>query len=272
MACRPLTRFLSPPARFESMQPALVYLQPAMKVIAIIPAAGLGTRMASGLGGKSKTQGASKQFTELAGTPILIHTLRRFSSNSEIAEIYVALRANERKGFEKRLETTNDLRSEKIRTVEGGEHRQQSVGNAITLISAASDDIILVHDAVRPFVTEAIIQEVIRAAQKYGAAIAGMPAIDTVKQVERTSDGALITATVPRERVVMAQTPQGFHYEVLKKAFDEATADGFLGTDEASLVERSGHKVAVVMGSPRNIKITTPADLELAEFYLKLAS
>jgi len=126
-----------------------------------------------------------------------------------------------------------------------------------------------VHDAVRPFVTNEIIEAVISAAQKYGAAIAGMPAVDTVKQVERTADGALVTATFPRERVVMAQTPQGFRYGVLKKAFDEATADGFLGTDEASLVERSGHQVAVVMGSPRNIKITTPADLELAEFFLK---
>ena len=92
--------------------------------------------------------------------------------------------------------------------------------------------------------------------------------MDTIKEVQRTAEGAVITATIPRERVVMAQTPQGFRYDVLKKAFDEATADGFMGTDEASLVERSGHEVAVVMGSARNIKITTPADLELAEFYL----
>jgi 2-C-methyl-D-erythritol 4-phosphate cytidylyltransferase len=139
----------------------------------------------------------------------------------------------------------------------------------MTAVSAAADDIVLVHDAVRPFVTAEIIRDVIEAAGKHGAAIAGMPAMDTIKQVERTAEGAVISATVPRERVVMAQTPQGFRYSVLKKAFDEATADGFLGTDEASLVERSGHKVAVVMGSPRNIKITTPADMELAEFYLK---
>ena len=125
------------------------------------------------------------------------------------------------------------------------------------------------HDAVRPFVTPEMIEDVIRAAQKYGAAITGMPAVDTVKQVDRTAEGAVVTATLPRERVVMAQTPQGFRFDVLKKAFDEATADGFLGTDEASLVERSGHQVAVVMGSPRNMKITTPADMELAEFFLK---
>jgi 2-C-methyl-D-erythritol 4-phosphate cytidylyltransferase len=96
-----------------------------------------------------------------------------------------------------------------------------------------------------------------------------MPAVDTIKQVDRTSEGARITSTIPRERIVMAQTPQGFRYEILKKAFDEAEADGFLGTDEASLVERSGGEVAVIMGSPRNIKITTPADMELAEFFLK---
>ena len=124
----------------------------------------------------------------------------------------------------------------------------------------------LVHDGVRPFVTPEIIAQVIGAAQKHGAAIAGMPAVDTVKQVERTAEGALIKATIPRASVVMAQTPQGFRYDILKKAFDDAAADGFLGTDEASLIERAGLPVAVVMGSPRNLKITTPADMELAEW------
>jgi len=137
----------------------------------------------------------------------------------------------------------------------------------LAAVKASAEDIVLVHDAVRPFVSAEIISEVISAAKKHGAAIAGVPAVDTIKQVERTADGALIKATIPREKIVMAQTPQGFRYDVLKKAFDEAAADGFVGTDEASLVERSGHPVAVVMGSPRNIKITTPADLELAEFY-----
>jgi 2-C-methyl-D-erythritol 4-phosphate cytidylyltransferase len=240
-----------------------------MKVVAIIPAAGLGTRMTSAPASKGKKQVASKQFTELGGTPILIHTLRKFAASPEVSEIYVALRKNEFGGFQSRLEQdARDIVQKKIRFVEGGEHRQHSVANAIAAISAASDDIVLVHDAVRPFVTPEIIHEVIQAAEKYGAAIAGLPAVDTVKQVERTAEGAVITATVPRERVVMAQTPQGFRFGVLKRAFEEATADGFIGTDEASLVERSGHDVAVVMGSPRNIKITTPGDLELAEFYL----
>jgi 2-C-methyl-D-erythritol 4-phosphate cytidylyltransferase len=172
-------------------------------------------------------------------------------------------------GFQSRLEKEGkDFRKKKVQFVEGGEHRQHSVANAIAAVSAAADDVVLVHDAVRPFVSDEIIHNVIEAAQKYGAAIAGVPAVDTVKEVKRTAEGAVVTATVPRERVVMAQTPQGFRYDVLKKAFDEAAADGFMGTDEASLVERSGHEVEVVMGSPRNIKITTPADLELAEFYV----
>jgi 2-C-methyl-D-erythritol 4-phosphate cytidylyltransferase len=206
----------------------------------------------------------------LGGAPILMHTLRKFAATAQVAEIYIALRENEIAGFRERLEKEGkDILQKKVELVAGGEHRQQSVANALAAVSAASDDIVLVHDAVRPFVTEEIIEEVIAGVEKHGAAIAGMPAVDTVKQVERTADGALITATIPRERVVMAQTPQGFRFNLLKKAFDEATADGFMGTDEASLLERSGHEVAVVMGSPRNIKITTPSDMELAEFFLK---
>ena len=240
-----------------------------MKVVVIIPAAGLGTRMAPAA---SRAKTPSKQFTELDGTPILVHTLRKFAASPLVSEIFVALRKDEIAGFRERLEAADadqkTLLRKKVELVEGGEHRQHSVANALAAVSAAPDDVVLVHDAVRPLVTPEIIAEVIRGAEKFGAAIAGMPAVDTVKKVERTADGALITATIPREHVVMAQTPQGFRYHVLKKAFDEAAADGFVGTDEASLVERSGHEVAVVMGSPRNIKITSPGDMELAEFYL----
>jgi 2-C-methyl-D-erythritol 4-phosphate cytidylyltransferase len=244
-----------------------------MKVIVIIPAAGLGTRMAPmpGAKGKSKRPVLSKQFTELGGTPILIHTLRKFAAVEAVSEILIALRENEVAGFRARLESeVKDILKKKVELVVGGEHRQQSVEHALNAVAASADDIVLVHDAVRPFVTAEIISEVIEAAKKYGAAIAGLPAVDTVKQVERTAHGALIKATIPRASVVLAQTPQGFRYDVIKKAFDEASADGFTGTDEASLAERSGHEVAVVMGSPRNIKITNPADMELAELYLSL--
>jgi 2-C-methyl-D-erythritol 4-phosphate cytidylyltransferase len=240
-----------------------------MKVVVIIPAAGLGTRMAAAPS-RGKEPGPSKQFTELGGVPILFHTLRRFVASPAVQEIYVALRNTEISGFRSRLEReAEDILQKRIELVQGGEHRQHSVANALSAIDAAPDDIVLVHDAVRPFVTREIIDSVIAAVKKHGAAIAGLPAVDTIKQVERTAEGAVITATIPRERVVQAQTPQGFRYAVLKKAFDEATADGFIGTDEASLLERSGGEVQVVMGSPRNIKITTPGDMELAEFYLQ---
>lgn len=243
-----------------------------MKVVVIIPAAGLGTRMApmpSAKDAKSRKAHPSKQFTDLGGVPILIHTLRKFAGVSEISEIWIALRENEVEGFRERLKSDAKDIKQKVQIVEGGEHRQESVANALNAITAAPDDIVLVHDAVRPLVTAEIIREVIQAAKKYGAAIAGLPAVDTVKQVERTSEGAIIKSTIPRAGVVLAQTPQGFRYDLIKKFFDEAAADGFMGTDEASLAERAGHEVAVVMGSPRNIKITNPGDMELAEFYLK---
>jgi len=239
-----------------------------MKVFVILPAAGLGTRMAP-LAAPGKKSAPSKQFTELSGTPILIHTLRRFAAVSAVSEIWVALRQSEIAGFRARLEReAPDVLAKKIEFVEGGEQRQQSVANALRAISASADDIVLVHDAVRPLVAPEIIEDVLRAAEKHGAAIAGLPAVDTVKQVERKPEGAVIHTTIPRASVVLAQTPQGFRYSLLKKAFDDATADGFLGTDEASLLERAGIPVAVVMGSPRNLKITAPADMELAEFYL----
>jgi len=259
-----------------------------MKVVVIIPAAGLGTRMApvasghapgsavssgavsSGKEAKEKKLLPSKQFTELAGTPILLHTIRKFAALDAVSEICVALRENEIQGFRERLaREAPDLAKKRIELVAGGEHRQQSVANALNAIVAAPDDVVLVHDAVRPLVAAETIHEVIEAAKKYGAAIAGLPAVDTVKQVERTAEGAIVKATIPRAGVVLAQTPQGFRYSVIKKAFDEAAADGFMGTDEASLAERSGQQVAVVMGSPKNIKITSPGDMELAEFYLK---
>jgi 2-C-methyl-D-erythritol 4-phosphate cytidylyltransferase len=232
-----------------------------MKVIVIIPAAGLGTRMAGPAVGKAP----AKQFTEINGVPVLIHTLRKFTAAPGVTEIVIALRKSEAENFAPRLD--QERFSKPVRIVEGGEHRQESVANAIKAVSAAAEDLVLVHDGVRPFVDLETIQHVIDAAVKHGAAIAAVPAVDTIKQVDRTADGAVVNATIPREHIVLVQTPQGFRFNVLQRAFNEAERDGFTGTDEASLVERMGHPVAVVMGSPRNIKITTPADLELAEFY-----
>lgn len=239
-----------------------------MNVIVIIPAAGLGTRMAPA-GGRPQT---SKQFNELSGVPILLHTLRKFAAAPAVKEIYLAMRQSdpESEAFVQRMHA--DKLAKPVHVVEGGENRQQSVANALDAVNAADDDIIMVHDAVRPLVDQEIISNVIEAVEKYGAAIAAVPAVDTIKQVERTAEGAVIHATIPRAQIVMAQTPQGFRYDVIRKAFDDAVADGFTGTDEASLVERGGGVVFVVMGSSRNMKITTPADMQLAEFYAKTSS
>lgn len=239
-----------------------------MNVIVIIPAAGLGTRMAAQSG--VRLGQPTKQFTEIGGKPILLLTLEKFAQVPEIKELFIAVRDHEVERLQQFLSQAS-LRL-KVHVVIGGDHRQGSVANALAAVQASDDDVVLVHDAVRPFVDREIIENVIESASKFGAAIAGVPAVDTIKQVERTANGAIITSTVPRERVVMAQTPQGFRYGLLKSAMDNALQDGFAGTDEASLVERAGHEVAVVMGSPRNIKITTPADLELAEFYLRSMS
>ena len=235
-----------------------------MKVWCIIPAAGLGTRMtAAGTGAT-----APKQFVSLRGTPIVVRTLRAFAACAPVHRIVVA--TLESAVAKMQAEIARYGLEQKTEVVAGGENRQESVAKALGHVSGDPEDIVLVHDAVRPLVTAGLIESVIAAAEKHGAAISGIPAVDTIKQVDRTAEGAIVTATIPRERVVQAQTPQGFRLEILRKAFAEAASDGFLGTDEASLVERAGFQVEVVMGSPRNLKITTPGDLALAEFYLDL--
>ena len=208
-----------------------------------------------------------KQFLALDGVPILIHSLRAFAAVERVKAIYVAVRKPEMERVEAQI-AENGFAG-RVHVVEGGEKRQESVEHALSAATAEDDDIVLVHDAVRPLIDAATIDRTIDAVAEHGAAIVGLPAVDTIKQVERTAHGAVITATIPREFIVMAQTPQGFRYGLLKQAFAEATADGFVGTDEASLVERAGHPVAVVPGSQVNLKITQPGDLELAEFYLR---
>jgi 2-C-methyl-D-erythritol 4-phosphate cytidylyltransferase len=234
-----------------------------MRVFVILPAAGLGTRMASG----QSSPAAPKQFLELAGVPVLVHTLRAFASIEQVAEMVVAVRANEIERVTAQVREYGF--ASRVRVVAGGDSRQDSVANALNALECDPDDIVLVHDAVRPLIDVATIRRTIQAVEKHSAAIVGLPAVDTIKQVERTADGAIITSTIPREYIVQAQTPQGFRCGLLKRAFAEAAADGFAGTDEASLVERAGAPVAVVQGSAANFKITQPGDLELAEFYLR---
>lgn len=230
------------------------------QVAAILPAAGLGTRMGAEV---------PKQFLELDGVPLVVFTLRRLAQSDAVTEFLVSTRAEEVEGLEKRLLKEN-LGRRKVRVVRGGETRQQSVSNALAQVSAGVE-LVLVHDAVRPLVTRELVDRVIAEARTRGAAILGIPAIDTVKEVRRSSlpeDVALITATVPRERIVLAQTPQVFSLALLREAFALAEKDGVTASDEAAVVERLGRDVYVVQGSERNIKITRPADMDLARFYL----
>lgn len=223
-----------------------------MKVSVILPAAGLGTRL-------SKT--AKKQFLQLDGVPILVHTLRRFAGIESVAEIVIACRAEDMEDVKGMLEGASIATP--VRLVEGGDTRQESVAHALATV-AEDVDLVAVHDAVRPFATEELIRKVIEDAAEHGAAIVGIVPVDTVKQVHL----AKVQTTISRDRLVLAQTPQVFRTGLLKEAFAKAKADEFVGTDESSLVERlDAIEVHVVPGSERNIKITRPSDLDLARHY-----
>ncbi len=238
-----------------------------MAVFVILPAAGIGTRMASATAGANSKAVAPKQFIELRGVPILLHSLRAFLAVPRVTGIYLAVREPEQPRVSALL-SEHGL-TDRVHVVSGGDTRQESVAHALAALpSTSADDIVLVHDAVRPLIDAATINHAIDAIERHGAAIVGTPAIDTIKQVERTADGALITATIPRELIVHAQTPQGARVPLMRRAFSDADADQFVGTDEASLLERAGIPVYVVPGSSRNLKVTQPADLEIAEFYL----
>ena len=210
-----------------------------------------------------------KQFLELDGMPLILFTLRRLAACTAISDFFISTRADDVLSLEDKVAKSGLGRP--ARVVHGGDSRQQSVANALAQVDP-STEIVLVHDAVRPFVTLTQIDRVIAEARARGAAILGIPAIDTVKEVKRASlpeDIALISSTIPRERIVLAQTPQAFSYTLLRDAFRKAEKDGVSGSDEAVIVERFGHEVYVVHGSERNIKITRPADMELARFYLE---
>ena len=229
-------------------------------ITAILPAAGLGTRMGAE---------TPKQFLELDGVPIVILSLRRIAACPLITEIIVATRADNVERLEARIR--EEKFQQPVRVIKGGDLRQDSVAQALKLVDDETE-LVVVHDAVRPFVTVEQITRVIEEARRCKAAILGVPAMDTVKEVKRASlpeDVALISATIPRERIVLAQTPQAFSYALLRDAFRRAEQDGMTGSDEAVLVERMGRDVYVVLGSERNLKITRPADMELARFYLE---
>ncbi len=222
--------------------------------IAIIAAAGTGSRMASD---------RPKQFLQLAGSPIIFHTLKPFELCESIQEVIVVLPAEESAAF-LALAGKHGLRK-LARVVPGGSTRADSVKRGVLSIRPATAEIVAVHDGVRPFVTVEEIDNTVAAAQRDGAAILATPATDTIKLVE----GDVVVKTLERRNLRQALTPQCFRYELLRKAYEQADVNDPSLTDESALVERLGNKVTIVEGSARNIKITTPRDLLIAETFLK---
>jgi 2-C-methyl-D-erythritol 4-phosphate cytidylyltransferase len=235
-----------------------------MKVAVIVPAAGLGTRM--GRGSPEKAGTSRKQFMLLEGSPILLHTVRKFAASERVNQIVVAVRSEDLEWVGEML--TREFPRGLGRVVEGGNSRQHSVENALAALDPDTD-LVAVHDAVRPFVDIETIHKVLDEAAETGAAIVGVVPVDTVKQVSRANGRARVRGTLQRDRLVLAQTPQVFRYGLLKQAFQAARNDGFIGTDEASLVERLDVEVNVVLGSDRNIKITRPSDMDLARLFFQ---
>jgi len=222
--------------------------------VAIIAAAGAGSRMAGD---------RPKQFLQLAGVPIIFHTLKPFEQCDSIQEIIVVLPAAESADF---LALVQKYGVKKLsRVVPGGTTRAESVWRGLLAIRAATAEIIAVHDGVRPFVTAEEIDRTVAAARTHGAAILVAPAIDTIKEI----NGGEVVKTLERRQLCHALTPQCFRYELLRRAYERADVQDPAITDDSSLVEQLGESVTIVEGSSRNIKITTQRDLLIAEAFLK---
>ena len=230
-----------------------------MRVAAIIAAAGLGVRM---------QQDTPKTYLQLAGKPILIHTLEVFERVSEVHEVLVVVHPEDLEFCQEEVIDPYPLKKV-LRLVPGGKERQDSVYNALKVLWKKEDelDVVLVHDGVRPLVSPAQVRQVVTAARRYGGAILGVPCQDTLKRVNSRKE---IIATVDRRELWQVQTPQAFRAALLWRAYQQAMERSFYATDEAALVEAMGETVVVVPSSPLNLKITTPDDLKMAEAILSL--
>lgn len=204
-----------------------------------------------------------KQFLSLGGLPIIVYSLQVFEQSESIAEVVLAVPEADREFCLKEIVTRHGLTKVR-RIVAGGEQRQDSVRHGLAAVDETID-LVLVHDAVRPFVTPDMVGRVVQRAGEYGAAVVAIPMRDTVKRMG--ADG-LVEGTVDRGGLWLAQTPQVFRRELLQEAHQKALVDGFQATDDAQLVERLGHRVAIVEGSGENIKITRPEDLAIGEAIL----
>ena len=225
-----------------------------VKATVLVPAAGTGSRMGGAV---------SKQYLELAGKPLLAHTLLQFESHPLIENIYLIVPAGDISFCQQQI-VTRYCCNKVIRIVAGGDSRQNSVCNGLDAVVLDGFDQperpILIHDGARPLFDCRHLEALIAAVVNTGAATIGVPVKDTIKQVENN----IITASPERSKLWQVQTPQGFQYQLLQRAFVEAAADGFIATDDASLVTRLGHAVQMLKGDYSNIKVTTPEDIPIA--------
>jgi len=225
------------------------------KVGVIIPAAGIGKRMGGSV---------AKPFLEVAGKPIIVRTLEQFQNSPEVDIIIIA---SDKKNMEQVTMFVNQFRLQKVHSViEGGIERQDSVWNGLQVLAKLKADLVIIHDAVRPFISKQLIKSVLQAALKDNAVIVAVRPKDTIK---KSTISGYAEETLNREQLWITQTPQVFQFSLIYNAFIKARSDNFYGTDDASLVERIGAKVRIVEGKYDNIKITTPEDLELAESIIK---
>lgn len=222
-----------------------------MKYEVVIPAAGQGKRMRAGV---------NKQFIELRHEPLIVRTLKVFDSDEWCDGIIVVINEAERTQFEQLLSRFH--LNKIIAVVNGGKERQHSVYNGLKALK--NSNIVLIHDGARPFVTVEHIHELVTAANEYGAAVPAVRVKDTIKKVH----GQFVKETMERSSLWAVQTPQAFHVSLILQAHEQAKKEGYIGTDDASLVERIGGKVKIVEGDYRNIKLTTPDDLLFAEAIL----
>ncbi|HEY3308196.1 MAG TPA: 2-C-methyl-D-erythritol 4-phosphate cytidylyltransferase [Desulfuromonadaceae bacterium] len=228
----------------------------SFKSFAVIPAAGMGKRMGASI---------NKQYLKLADAPIVARTIAVFEQSPLIDGIILVTPEEEIPYCREHVVEASCFRKV-LEIVPGGRERQNSVMNGLMALKnrIGQDDVVLIHDGVRPFITAEILQESIAVARNYDGALVAVPVKDTIKSVR---DGKVVD-TPPRENLWQAQTPQSFRFRIIYDAHCRAEQAGFMGTDDASLVERLGGIVGIVAGSYRNIKITTPEDLVLGEAFL----
>ncbi|OGP88210.1 MAG: hypothetical protein A2031_04690 [Deltaproteobacteria bacterium RBG_19FT_COMBO_43_11] len=225
-----------------------------MRTVAIIPAGGVGKRL------KAKE---AKQYLLLDDIPVLVHALKVFQEAKVINEIVLVLPKDDVASSKQLI--NNYCLTKVTAVVAGGRQRQDSVRNGLAAISSKCD-VVIIHDAVRPFVREELINKVVAAAKTTGAASVGVKAKDTIKETKKNNT---VATTIPRKNLWLTQTPQAFKFELLKKAYKVAYDKKYYGTDDASLVERVGKKIKMIEGSYENIKITTPEDMIIAEALMK---